>query len=168
MTPMSTEPRPLLFDAVLYPYRSLSPTGFAFLIGAIALVSFAAGIVFCVIDAWPIVGFLGLDVLLVYVAFWVSYRSARLSEHVRLSEHELLIERISPRGRVRTWVFQPYWVRGALDESSGADNRLVITSHGRAVTIGDFLPPDERLEVAAALRDALGNLKNPAPDPLPA
>ena len=75
---------PLLFDAVLYPHRSLSPAGFWLIMGAISLVSFTAGIAFLLKGAWPILGFFGLDVLLMYVAFKASYRSGRLHETIRM------------------------------------------------------------------------------------
>ena len=48
--------------------------------GLIGLVSFAAGAMFFVVGAWPVVGFLGLDLLLIYLAFRASYRSGRAYE----------------------------------------------------------------------------------------
>ena len=125
----------------------------------VAAVSFAAGLLFFLAGAWPVVGFLGLDVLLIYVAFKLSYRAARLTETIALTEEELLVRRVSPRGRVRTWTFQPFWVRVALDEDAGRDSRLVLSSHGRHVALGDFLMHDERVALAKELRGALAPLK---------
>jgi|APSaa5957512535_1039671.scaffolds.fasta_scaffold133245_2 uncharacterized membrane protein len=150
---------PPLLDVVLYPHRSLSPTGFGILMGCVAAVSFAAGLLFFLAGAWPVVGFLGLDVLLIYGAFKLSYRAARLTETIALTEQELLVRRVSPRGRVRTWTFQPFWVRVALDEDAGRDSRLVLSSHGRHVELGDFLMHDERVALAKELRGALAPLK---------
>ena len=59
----------LLFDAILRPHRSLGPRGFLALMIFVALVSFAAGIAFVSIGAWPVFGFFGLDALALYVAF---------------------------------------------------------------------------------------------------
>ena len=154
--PATTAP---LLDVVLYPHRSLSPTGFGILMACVAAVSFAAGLLFFLAGAWPVVGFLGLDVLLIYVAFKLSYRAARLTETIALTEEELLVRRVSPRGRVRTWTFQPFWVRVALDEDAGRDSRLVLSSHGRHVALGDFLMHDERVALAKELRGALAPLK---------
>lgn len=156
--------RPALFDVVLYPHRSLSPTGFWLLMAGVSAVSFAAGLAFLLAGAWPVFGFFGLDVLLIYVAFKMSFRAARLTETVRLTEEELLVRRISPRGRVLSWSFQPFWVRIAIDEAAGRDSRLVVTSHGREVALGDFLLHEERVDLARALRGALADLKSgPAP-----
>src|SRR5690606_40871520 len=55
--------RPLYFNAVLHPHRSLGPRGFLILMLAVGLVSFSAGVAFAVKGAWPIVGFFGLDAL---------------------------------------------------------------------------------------------------------
>lgn len=144
---------PLHFDAVLHPHRSLSPFGFAILMAAIAGVSFAAGLAFWLMGAWPVMGFLGLDVLLVYVAFRASYRSAREYETLRLSDEALEVRHVDPRGRVSAWRFQPYWVRVELDDDDVA--ALALASHGHRLAIGRFLSPDERRDLAAALQDAL-------------
>ncbi len=152
------EPRSKLFDVVLYPHRSLSPTGFWLLMAAVSAISFGAGMAFFLAGAWPVLGFFGLDVLLIYVAFRMSFRAARLTETVSLTEDELLIRRVTPRGRVTSWTFQPYWVRIAIDEAAGSDSRLIVSSHGRHVALGDFLLHDERVDLAKALRTALSDL----------
>jgi uncharacterized membrane protein len=149
------EPSTLLFDAVLHPHRSLGPTGFLVLMGVVVAVSFVAGAVFFVVGAWPIPAFFGLDVLLVYIAFRANYRSARVSETVQLSRSELVVRRTQPNGAQQEWRFQPYWLRVNMDDPPRHDSRLMLSSHGRHVSIGGFLTPDERLEVAEALRAAL-------------
>ena len=53
------------------------------------------------------------------------------------------------------WRFQPFWLRVILEEGRGASNRLVIASHGRSLTIGEFMTPDARAELAETIRDAL-------------
>src|ERR1700722_6386833 len=95
----------LHFDAMLTPHRSLSRTGFGLLMTAISLASFAAGYGFWRLGAWPICGFMGLDVALIYIAFRFNYRAGRLAETVQLSDTELLVRRVQPGGRVETWRF---------------------------------------------------------------
>jgi uncharacterized membrane protein len=153
---------PLLFDAVLYPHRSLSPAGFWLIMTGIALVSFAAGIAFLIRGAWPIFGFFGLDVLLMYWAFKASYRSGRLHETIRLSREALVIERIQPSGRRQSWRFQPHWLRVELDDPPQHGSQLTLRSHGKALVVGAFLTPQERAEVAVALRRALIELRSPS------
>src|SRR5262249_54856343 len=136
-TPPETKAPPVFFDAVLYPHRSLPPRGFVVLMLLLGGVSFAAGVSFVLIGAWPIFGYFGLDVLLVYLAFRASYRSARMHEWVRLTEDTLTVERVSQRGERRRWQFQPFWLRVVLEEREET-NRLVLTSHGREGGIGGF------------------------------
>lgn len=148
-------PGPLLFDAVLRPHRSLPPLGFAIVIGGMAAVMFTLGIAFLARGAWPVFGFCGLEVLLVYWAFKASYRSGRLFETLQMNRDILRVSRIPPRGRSRTWDFQPYWLKVRMDDPPEHDSQLELTSHGRRLVIGSFLTPEERLEVADALREAL-------------
>ena len=56
-------PQPELFSALLTPHRSLNRTGFLVLMAFVCVVSFAAGMVFLLMGAWPVFGFFGLDVL---------------------------------------------------------------------------------------------------------
>ena len=141
------------FDAVLYPNRSLPPAGFAVLMLGVAGVSAAVGAGFFLVGAWPVTGFLGLDVLLLYLAFRWNYRQGRQAEFIRLDGDGLSVCRVEPGGRRRTWRFEPYWVRVEVDER--ADSWLTLTSHGRSLAIGTFLTAGERVEVANALRTAL-------------
>jgi uncharacterized membrane protein len=154
---------PARLDVVLYPNRSLQPAGFAALMAAIVLVSGAIGAGFMMVGAWPVAGFLGLDVLLLYLAFRWNYRQARRAEFVRLDRDGLSVRRLEPDGRAQAWRFEPYWVRVALEPASRHDRRLVLRSHGRQVTIGAFLTQGERLELAQALEAALREHRTGAP-----
>src|SRR4029077_262698 len=151
---------PVFFDAVLYPHRSLPPQGFMVLMLVLSVVSFAAGVSFVLLGAWPIFGYFGLDVLLVYLAFRASYRSARMHEWVRLTEDTLTVERVGQRGERRRWQFQPFWLRVVLEERNET-NRLVLTSHGRELVVGGFLAPAERRNLAVALKEAPNRWRRP-------
>ena len=152
--------RPLFFDAILMPHRSLSPRGFWLLMTLISGLSFLAGVFFVLHGAWPVTGFFGLDVLLIYIAFKASYRSARIYETVRLTADALIVERVGLSGRRSRWSFQPYWLRIEIDDPPQHHSPLTLSSHGRTIATGSFLSPQERLEVAEALRTALGRWGN--------
>lgn len=159
--PASPAPARPMFNAVLRPHRSLSPVGFAALMAVIAGVSFCAGLAFYLSGAWPIVGFLGLDVLAIYWAFRANYRSGRQFETLELTDGTLKVARVSPAGKVQRWQFQPYWLRVEMDDPPRHASQLTLSSHGRRLVIGRFLSPPERLEVAMALRQALARLRAP-------
>ena len=143
---------PALFDAVLYPNRSLGRFGFHLLMAAIVLVSAAIGAAFVLAGAWPVTGFLGADVLLLYLAFRWNYRQGRRAEFIRLDGADLVVRRVEPSGRRREWRFDAHWVRITID---AAGHRLSLSSHGRSLMVAAFLRPEERLELGRALRAAL-------------
>lgn len=149
------------FGAVLTPHRSLGPLGFRILMAALAGGAFAVGTVFYLAGAWPVVGFLGLELLLVYGAFKLSYRSGRLYETVTLTDADLTVERVAPSGRVQCWRFQPNWLAVRLADPPDWDTPLTLASHGRELVIGAFLTPSERKEVAEAIRAALVAWRRP-------
>lgn len=156
MSDDSPEIRPAApFHAVLTPHRSLTPRAFVILMAAFGAVNFAIGVLFYSIGAWPVLGFCGLDVLLLYGMFRLNYRSARISETVALASHELQVSRILPSGRSTRWRFNPDWVRVELRELAGDVCELNLHSHGRRLVIGGFLSDSERRDFAQALRRAL-------------
>ena len=138
----------------------MSQLGFRILIGGVAAICLIVGSAFYLAGAWPVIGFLGLDVVILYWAFKVNYKGARLSERLLLSDNCLLVRRVDPNRREQTWRFQPQWLRVIMPDPERSESQLVLISHGRRLTIGSFLSPAERAEVAGALRAALAKLQN--------
>jgi uncharacterized membrane protein len=155
MSDLAAPPARVFFERVLLPYRSLPPRGFNVLMLVLAAMSVAAGTLFVSLGAWPVCGFFGLDVGLVYLAFRLSYRSARQRETLRLADDQLTVERVGIRGERRMWCFQAFWVRVIYEERGDDSNRLARASHGQSLPIGTFLPAPVRREVATTLCDAL-------------
>lgn len=151
----TTEEPSVLFDAMLTPHRSLAPRGFLLLMTAVCSVSFIAGLAFFLIGAWPVVGFVGLDVLLIYWAFRVNYARARMHETLRLTRNDLTVRRVTAKGEVSSWQFQPAWLQVVMDDPPRPDSQLTLRSHGNSLAIGGFLTPDERLDLAHTLQRKL-------------
>jgi len=151
-----------IFRALLVPYRSLGPRGFTVLMLFFGFVSLGTSLGFLIEGAWPVFGFFGLDVLLVFVAFKASYRSARAREEVSVSRTDLLVRKTSPRGRVQESHYNPFWARFqvARHEEIGI-TRMAVTGQGRSTEIGGFLNPDDRESFAAAFSGALQKARNP-------
>ncbi len=151
---------PLVFSAVLRPYRSLSPRGFGILMAAIVFCSFSIGFAFWLMGAWPVVGFCGLDILLIQLAFRLNYRAARAAEEIRLTRSKLLVTSITPRGAATETGFNPYWARLEVDRHPEVGvTALRIASHGARLAIGAFLPPSEREKFADAFSAALAKVR---------
>ena len=150
----------LFFERVLRPHRSLPRRGFHLLMLCLGLLSLAIGIGFVSIGAWPVFGFFGLDVLLLYWAFRLNYRHADAYEEVTVTPSVLKVRKVSHRGRVREWVLNPLWVR--LDkvelEEFGID-RLFLVSRGKQLAIASFLGPDAKADFAKELASALGEAR---------
>ena len=150
------EAQPELFSALLTPHRSLNRTGFLVVMTFVSVVSFAAGLAFLLMGAWPVLGFFGLDVIAIYWAFRINFRRARASEEILVTPSELRLRRISHRGHVMEFVLNPLWVQ--LDRKTHAEygiEKLYLVSRGRRIAIASFLSPEEKASFANALVAAL-------------
>jgi len=143
------------FHAVLRPYRSLGPAGFALVMALVAGVSSITGAAFLLMGAWPVTGFFGLDVLLIFIAFKLNYRSGRVYETVDLTPARLVFRRVHPSGYQERFDCNPYWAHVNLVEGPDGRTRLGISAQGRELTFGYFLTDEERRDFASALKSAL-------------
>lgn len=152
-----------LFDAVLYPNRSLPGSGFAVVMSIVVAANLLFGTYFYALGAWPVIGFCGLDILAVWLAFRLSYRQGRLRERVRITEDEMWVARVLPSGHETRWRLQPYWTRVSIERPIGHESQVRVTSKGGTLILGAFLAPEERGRFAdalsGALSQALGNTR---------
>jgi len=151
---------PTIFSAVITPHRSLGRVGFLVLMGIFGAVSFIAGMAFLLDGAWPVFGFFGLDVALLYWAFRLNYRHADAYEEVKVTSSALTVRKVSHRGRVREWVLNPLWVKldKVVHEEFGIE-RLFLVSRGQQLAIASFLSPHEKASFAQELAAALSEAK---------
>lgn len=149
------------FSATLTPYRSLGPNGFLVLMLCIGAVSFAAGVVFLVIGAWPVFGFFGLDMALIWLAFRWNYASAKTFEEVSVSRSEIVIRKVGPGKRLQEYRSNPFWVRLVVTrlEDEGV-TKISLTTRGESIDVGNFLNPKDRTSFAGAISTALANAKS--------
>lgn len=141
-------------DAVLRPHRSLSPSAFRLMLAVAIVMNAAVAAMFVARGAFPVAGFLGLDVLALWLAFRWNYRAARVEEHVRVAAGGVHVASIDARGDVRHWVLNPIWAR-VVREGQG----VLIRAGGDQMRLGAFLSPDECADFAAALDAALYRAK---------
>ncbi len=143
------------FEAVLYPNQPPPARSLVLLLVAVFGVAFGVGVGFLLAGAWPVVGFMGLELVLLVACLVWARRLARYAEHIRLDAEGLVVRTTAGRRTLRTWRFEPYWTRVQLDETRPGETALRLTAHGRSLTIGRFLNPQERTDVAAELDAAL-------------
>ncbi|MDB5642979.1 MAG: hypothetical protein JWN07_2296 [Hyphomicrobiales bacterium] len=149
-----------IFSARLTPHRSLSQANFRLLLVVVGLAGLFTALPFILMGAWPVAGFMGLDVLLVYVAFRASFRDARAYEDVTLTPLELHLAKVSAKGARADWRFNPSWVRleKEEDEEFGLQ-RLSVASRGSHVEIARYLAPDDKARFATDLSHALAEAR---------
>ncbi len=149
-----------IFAARLTPYRSLGNTGFWILMGFICVTCFMSGILFLVIGAWPVFIFFGLDVLLIWGAFKLNYRSGKAYEEIAVWKHELEFRQIAPSGKMKVHKLNPFWTKFQIDrhEEIGITKMLLI-ERGALFDIGSFLNPQDRESFARAFGLALAKAK---------
>ena len=149
------------FEATLFPNRSLPNAGFIAVMAIVIGVNLTLGLYFYSLGAWPVLGFCGLDIFLVWLAFKISYRQGRLHERVRLSADALDVSRVLPSGHETRWRLQPFWTRVDIDYPEEHEATVRIVSKGRTLILGAFLSPPERVAFAGALRSALDKARTP-------
>lgn len=157
---------PPLFRARITPNASLTRKGFLAVMALVVVVNFAAGAMFFAKGAWPVLPFLGLDVLLIWLAFRAYGVKSRAFEEVELTETDLVVHRVAWNGAHQAYRFEPYWTRLARDMASEEGlERLSLVSHGRALVIAHALSPPERARFADALEAALRGWRARSPQP---
>jgi uncharacterized membrane protein len=112
---------------------------------------------FYALGAWPILGFLGLDVLALYWAMSTSLISGRAFEEITLWPDSLRIRRVSGRGQETQEDYNPFFVR--LDVRRDHEDRVVrvaLVQGGKVVEIGGFLNPNDKASFARSFGQALG------------
>lgn len=150
------------FDAVLYPNRSLPNAGFIAVMSIVIGANIVFGVYFFSIGAWPVIGFCGLDVFLVWLAFKLSYRQGRLQERVRIEPGAMRVRRVLPSGHESRWRLEPFWARVVIDNPDRHEARVRLVSKGRSLILGSFLSPDERMVFGKALAVALSKSRGGA------
>ncbi|MCQ8186301.1 DUF2244 domain-containing protein [Parvularcula maris] len=147
------------FHALLYPNRSLSRDGFRRVLSVVVGVNIVNAVIYLTLGAWPVAFFCGVDILIVWWAFKLSYMQGRRHERVMLTDDALWISRVLPSGHETRWKLSPYWARVSIDRPVQHDTQLQLIEKGRTLVLGSFLSPKERGELAEALGDALAKAR---------
>jgi uncharacterized membrane protein len=155
---------PVVFEAMVTPYRSLSPGGLRVLIGFVCGVSLCTTTLFWWLGAWPIAGFNGAEILLAVLLLRLHAKSSRRCELLMLSGAALRILRIDSDGRSTELSLRPGWLNVRLQERPGRVPGLYLSAHGQHVEVAASLGEPEKRDLAEALSAALHRLKNPVFD----
>tara|TARA_B100000900_G_scaffold372815_1_gene352985 strand:+ start:64 stop:528 length:465 start_codon:yes stop_codon:yes gene_type:complete len=145
----------IFLNETVLPYRSLSKKGFRNLMIIVSLIFFSVGVFFWYIGAWPVFGFLGLDVFLLYYAFRINYKSGEIFETIKLIKQNLLITRNFPSGKKQTWNLEPYWTKVEILNPARHQHNLIIKSKNKVVSLGSFLNYNDKKILLRKIESAL-------------
>ncbi len=157
-----------LFRAELRPHRSATMRAINVIILGLLAIFIPTAVAFVVAGAWPVTGFMGFELLLLYGAFWLNHHRGSTVEYIDLTQHRLRVERIDHWGRRQVWTLQPQWTRIEVSERKGGQGRLELRSRGQSLVIGEFLTLDEQVDFSRTLKKAVAKATGPcrpAPEP---
>ena len=146
-------------DAVLEPPRSLSSRGFNRVMLFFGVMSLIPGIIFYAMGAWPIVGFLGLDILAVWAVFKLSFRAQTARTYVRVTAEAVYVRKVDGWGRERRASLSSYFARVEFDRAAQGPNALRIAISARSYPLGEHLTPRERETFARRLSQAISEAR---------
>jgi uncharacterized membrane protein len=150
-----TQARPL-FAATLTPHRSLTRRGYRYVIALACVLASIPGIIFFSLGAWPVIGFLGLDVLAIGWALSASMRSGKQYEVVTLWPDELEVKQVSAKGKIELTRFNPFFVKLVIDRDfNERTTALHLRTRDSDMVIGAFLNPDDKASFAKVFGSAL-------------
>jgi uncharacterized membrane protein len=150
-----TQARPL-FAAKLTPHRSMGRRGFRAVIVMVAVLATIPGIIFFSMGAWPIVGFMGLDVGLIAWALLAHQRDGKRYEQVTLWPDQLELKQVDGTGKETLTRFNPFYVKLVIDRDfNERTTGLHLRTGERDIEVGTFLNTDEKSSFAKAFGTAL-------------
>jgi uncharacterized membrane protein len=151
----------LLFEAVIVPHRSLSRRGLFRLQAVIVGLCCLTALRFWLLGAWPVLVFSFVEIGIAVFLLHLNVRRARASEMVLLSEDALRVVRTDRHGRRQERSISSAWLNVVMDEAPGRVPKLLLVAHGAREEIGAVLGEREKRDLAAALRSALHDARNP-------
>jgi uncharacterized membrane protein len=150
-----TEAKPI-FAATLTPHRSLSPRGKTVVLGLISLLALVPGVLFYALGAWPVLGFMGLDVLAIWLALTISTNRGKAAEIVTLWPDALEVKRVDPKGRATLQTFKPFDIRFVIDRDFNERVTAMWLKHrDDKHPLGAFLSAEEKMSFSKAFGTAL-------------
>ena len=139
----------------IYPNNSLSQNGFYILIIFITLPSLFISGMFFFMGAWPVLGFMGLELILIYIFFKILFYKNSFYEHVTLDQNKFNISYNCKNKTLNTITLEPTWLQIKLVKQT-----LVVLSHGKTIELGKCLALEEKMRLAENIKSALIKWKN--------
>ena len=141
----------------LEPSKSLRPEGANLVLVILGCFGLVISGSFMVFGAWPVIGFMALDVLLICIMFQAQYRRSERGQEITISNDKIEIKYFKGGSCVKTVLLNKYWAKLEHFNSFNRQSKLMFSSHGKFSEIGGFLSLKEKQKLAADLEPLLGN-----------
>ena len=151
----------------LWPFRSLTARGYVGFVGlTAALLAVPLLPVFGSPALWGLLPFLLAALAGLMLALARNDRAGGIRELLVLRAERAELLRHDPGRADRRWQANPYWIRVALRQDGPVEDYLTLSGGqgpdgAREVELGAFLSPEERIHLAAELREVLGRIRRP-------
>lgn len=149
----------ILFSRVLRPHRSSTKRALRIMTYFILCLFGPTALLFLVMGAWPVFGFMGVEIIGLIYALHLNHRYGAAFEAITITDREFRFSKVDHWGKRRHWSFQPQWLQVRYDQPS---KQLIAGTHGKRITIGTFLTEDEREALCEILKSELRRACQPA------
>ena len=131
--------------------------------GIVCFATFGIAGVATALGFWPVLPFAGAEMLLLAWALRTNMQRRFERESIHVTDAEVIIE--DAHAKPSRIVFPRHWARVKIRRPKSLLHRaqLVIESHGRTREVGKFLTEEERRQLAAELRQLIGDM-NQSPE----
>ena len=147
-------------DIKIYRNQSLTTRGLYILMFFITIPASYIGISFYVLGAWPVLGFMGFEILLIYIAFKILFYKSKFYEHIILDSEKLNILFKKNNKIIKKIELEPTWVQVKIEKIYENEDTLIVSSHGKKIILANYLIPEERLKLAGKIKSGLREWKN--------
>ncbi|SVA90233.1 uncharacterized protein METZ01_LOCUS143087 [marine metagenome] len=149
----------ILLEACLSPSVAIKLSAVRWILSLFGCVCVLVGVTFALIGAQPVLGFMGIEIILLFAVYRFCVRNSRMAEQIILSGHSLLFRRIDRYGNISITNLEPLWLRVEIGRVKGVFRHIVLASKGRTYNVGVFLTPEEKVVLLNTLQLALRKLR---------
>ena len=128
----------------LTPNRSFSREATVLLFVLLAAWVIALAIFSFTHNSWPILGFAGLELAGLAVAFLVHSHKSKIYEEVILTPETVFWKRQLPSGTTQSWQAPLAWTQLNTDAPKDTRSPLTFSFAGHSLDFGHFLNPEDR------------------------
>ena len=144
------------------PNYSLRGWSRVIFLGSIAFICLAIGVFFLIMGAGLILPFAGLEVIIVFICFYISFRWSQQKEIIYISNEKIKLE----QGRLikeRSWEEFRSFVVLEVETDQHNSNQFCFQSKGKRFYFGSFLNEEDKLILKNELKRIINQLNALSP-----